>query len=154
MLPCIFGLSGPTLTPDERAFFKEAAPAGFILFGRNVEERAQLRALTDALREVAGRDDLLVLVDQEGGRVARLGPPRVNAQAIGLVLAEAGINVNCAPMLDLRHEGASSVVGDRAFGAEPMQVAALGRMVLDGLAAAGVAGVIKHMPGHGRADAD
>jgi beta-N-acetylhexosaminidase len=179
MLPLILGLSGLTLTKDERAFLREANPAGFILFGRNVEAPAQLRALTDALRDLLGRD-LPILIDQEGGRVARLKPPhwpafppaaafgalyrcapisgmeaaRVNAAAIGAVLAEAGINVDCAPSLDLAVEGADAVIGDRALGSDPLQVAALGRMVLDGLAEAGVAGVIKHMPGHGRAGAD
>jgi beta-N-acetylhexosaminidase len=180
MLPCILGLSGRELTGDERAFFGAAAPAGYILFGRNVRDKAQLRALTDELRSLAGRDDLLILIDQEGGRIARLGPPiwpafppqavfgelyrrapmsameaaRANAQAIGLVLAEAGINVNCMPLLDLRHDGAHGVIGKRSLGRDAMQVAALGRMVLEGLAAAGVAGIVKHMPGHGRAEAD
>jgi beta-N-acetylhexosaminidase len=179
MLPLILGLSGPTLTNDERAFLRDADPAGFILFGRNVEAPAQLRALTDALRDLLGRD-LPILIDQEGGRVARLRPPhwpafppaaafgalyrcapisgmeaaRVNAAAIGAVLAEVGINVDCTPSLDLAIEGADAVIGDRALGSDPLQVAALGRMVLDGLAEAGVAGVIKHMPGHGRAGAD
>ncbi len=179
MLPLILGLSGTTLTPDERAFFRDADPAGFILFRRNAADPAQLRALTDALRAAVGRD-ALILIDQEGGRVARLQPPhwpsfpaqarfgelyakapisaleaaRANAQAIGAVLAAAGINVSCLPLLDLRHEGAHDVVGDRAFGGEPMAVASLGRAVLDGLAEAGVSGVIKHLPGHGRAATD
>ena len=180
MVPAILGLSGPVLTPQERAFFRAARPAGFILFGRNIRGRAQLRALTDSLRDLAGRDDLPILIDQEGGRVARLGPPdwpafpapgrfdtlyetapisaieamRANAEAIAVILAEAGVNVDCAPALDLRHEGAHDVIGDRALGAEPMRVAALGRAMLEGLAAGGVCGVIKHIPGHGRAGAD
>jgi len=180
MLPAIFGLSGETLTDGERAFFAEARPAGFILFGRNCVGKAQLRRLTDALREVSGRADVPILIDQEGGRVARLGPPewpafpaaarfgalyrkapisaieaaRVNALAIAMTLAEAGINVDCAPLLDLRREGAHDVIGDRALGSEPMQVAALGQAVLEGLEAGGVCGVVKHMPGHGRARAD
>lgn len=180
MIPAILGLSGENLTADERALFREAAPAGFILFARNCREREQLRRLTDALRELSGRADLPILVDQEGGRVARLGPPhwpefpaaarfaelyakapisaieaaRANAEAIAVILAGAGINVNCAPVLDLVHAGAHDVIGDRSYGAEPMQVAALGRAVLDGLAAGGVCGVVKHMPGHGRAGAD
>ncbi|HTU10362.1 MAG TPA: beta-N-acetylhexosaminidase [Allosphingosinicella sp.] len=180
MLPAFLGLSGPRLTDAERALIRDADPAGFILFGRNVVDPAQLRALTDGLREASGRADLPILIDQEGGRVARLRPPawpafpaagrfaalydkapisaieavRANAQAIALVLAGAGINVNCAPMLDLLQPDADAVVGDRAFGTEPMQVAALGRAMLDGLRAGGVAGVIKHMPGHGRARAD
>jgi beta-N-acetylhexosaminidase len=180
MRAAILSLSGLALTDDERAFFGEADPAGFILFGRNVEDKAQLRALTDSLRDVSGRADLPILIDQEGGRVARLPAPlwpvfppawrfselydkapisaieaaRANGEALALTLAEVGINVDCLPVLDLRHEGAHDVIGDRAFGAEPMRVAALGRATLDGLAAGGVAGVIKHIPGHGRARAD
>ena len=180
MLPAFLGLSGPVLTDAERGLIREADPAGFILFGRNIVDPAQLRALTDSLRDVSGRADLPILIDQEGGRVARLGPPhwpkfpaagrfaalydkapmsaieavRANARAIALVLTGAGINVDCAPALDLAHAGADAIVGDRAFGGEPMQVAALGRAMLDGLAAGGVAGVIKHLPGHGRATAD
>lgn len=180
MLPAILGLAGETLDKNERAFFRAADPAGYILFARNCRSRAQLRALTDALRELSGRDDLPILIDQEGGRVARLSPPewpefpaawrfaelyerapisaieavRVNAEAIAVVLGEAGVNVDCLPLLDVRHEGAHDVIGNRALGAEPMQVAALGRAVLDGLAAGGCLGVVKHMPGHGRACAD
>ena len=180
MVPAIFGLSGPRLSADERAFFADADPAGYILFGRNVESRTQLRALTDELRAIHGRERLLVTIDQEGGRVARMKPPewdpyptgeafdrlydlapasaieaaRCNAEALGLDLAEAGISVDCWPLLDVRQPGAHDVIGDRAFGAEPLRVAALGRAVLDGLERAGVAGVVKHMPGHGRALAD
>jgi beta-N-acetylhexosaminidase len=180
MLPAIFGLSGAVLTADERAFFRAADPAGYILFGRNVVDRAQLRALTDDLRALHGRDRLLICIDQEGGRVARMKPPvwaayppqgafdrlydvapvsaieaaRANAEAIGLDLAEAGITVDCLPLLDVRQPGADDVIGDRALGAEPLRVAALGRAVLDGLARAGVTGVVKHVPGHGRATAD
>jgi beta-N-acetylhexosaminidase len=180
MQAAIYGLEGERLSADERAFFRDADPAGYILFRRNCVERGQLRALTDALRELSGRDDLPILIDQEGGRVARMKPPewpdfpaagrfaalyerapmsaieavRANAQAIALMLREAGINVDCLPVLDVRQEGASEIVGDRALGAEPMQVAALGRATLDGLAAGGVVGVVKHMPGHGRARVD
>ncbi|WP_225204878.1 beta-N-acetylhexosaminidase [Novosphingobium huizhouense] len=180
MLPAIFGLSGPALTDDERAFFREADPAGYILFGRNVESRAQLRALTDDLRALHGRARTFICIDQEGGRVARMKPPvwaayppgerfdrlwdtapasaieamRANAHALGLDLAEAGISVDCLPLLDVRAPGAHDVIGDRALGAEPLRVAALGRAALDGLARAGVMGVVKHMPGHGRAMAD
>ncbi|HVQ08968.1 MAG TPA: beta-N-acetylhexosaminidase [Allosphingosinicella sp.] len=180
MLPAILGLSGLALTDAERGLIRAADPAGFILFGRNVGDPAQLRALTDSLREVSGRADLPILVDQEGGRVARLGPPhwpafpapwrfselyarapisaieaaRVNGEAIAVTLAEAGINVDCAPLLDVAQEGAHDVIGDRALGAEPMQVAALGRAVLDGLEAGGVLGMVKHIPGHGRVRAD
>jgi beta-N-acetylhexosaminidase len=180
MIPAIFGLSGPQLTPDERAFFREADPAGYILFARNCVDPEQLRALTDDLRSIHGRERLLVSIDQEGGRVARLRPPhwaaypcaevfaklyeiapasaieaaRANGIAMGLELAAMGITVDYHPPLDLRLPGAHDVIGDRAFGADPMQVAALGRAVLEGLAAGGVTGCIKHMPGHGRSDVD
>lgn len=180
MLPVIFGLSGPVLTDNERAFFREADPAGYILFGRNVENREQVRALTDSLRALHGRERTFICIDQEGGRVARMKPPewlafppgeafdklydvapasaieaaRANAEALGLDLAEVGINVDCLPLLDVRQPGAHDIIGDRALGSEPLRVAALGRAVLDGLARAGVAGTVKHMPGHGRASAD
>lgn len=180
MTPAIFGLAGLVLTDDERAFFREADPAGYILFGRNVQDRAQLRALTAELRAIHGRERLLVSIDQEGGRVARMKPPeweafppgevfaklwqvapasaieamRANAQALGHDLAEVGVTVDYLPLLDVRQPGAHDVIGDRALGTEPTQVAALGRAALDGLARAGVTGCIKHMPGHGRAGAD
>lgn len=180
MKPVIYGLAGPELTADEAAFFREAAPVGFILFKRNIVDRGQLRALTDSLRDLTGRDDLPILIDQEGGRVARMGPPewpafpagpkfaalyekapisaieamRVNAQALGMMLAEVGITVDCLPLLDVSGPETTPAIAERAYGTEPMQVAALGRAVLDGLAAGGVAGVVKHMPGHGRARVD
>ncbi|MDG2003937.1 MAG: beta-N-acetylhexosaminidase [Novosphingobium sp.] len=180
MLPAIFGIDGLTLSDRERAFFCDADPAGYILFGRNAESRSQLRALTDELRAIHGRERLFICIDQEGGRVARMKPPewpaypageafdllydiapasaieaaRVNAEALGLDLAEAGITVDCHPVLDVRQPDAHDVIGDRAFGSEPMRVAALGRAVLDGLSRAGIAGCVKHMPGHGRAAAD
>lgn len=180
MKPVIFGLAGETLTPDERAFFAEAEPAGYILFKRNIIDRAQLRALTDDLRSLHGRDDLLIMIDQEGGRVTRMQGPvwpsfppgalfdrlydvapssaiaatHANARAIALTLAEAGITVDALPLLDVRQEGASDIMGDRTLGAEPMRVAALGRAVLEGLAEGGVVGIVKHMPGHGRALVD
>ena len=177
MLPAIFGLSGPELTADERAFFRDSNPAGYILFGRNIVDHGQLRALTDDLRALHGRDDVPILIDQEGGRVARMRSPnwpefpagaafdalyerapasaieaaRVNARALAVMLATSGINVDCLPLLDVRQPGASDVIGDRALGSEPMRVAALGRAILSGLQAGGVVGVVKHMPGHGRA---
>jgi len=180
MTPAIFGIAGPVLSAGERAFFRDADPAGYILFARNCENRAQLRALTDDLRSIHGRERLFICIDQEGGRVARMKPPewlafppgevfdrlydlapasaieaaRANAQALGMDLSEAGISVDCLPLLDVRQPGAHDVIGDRALGREPMRVAALGRAVLEGLAASGVAGVVKHMPGHGRAGAD
>ena len=180
MQAVIYGLAGTVLSADERAFFSDADPAGYILFKRNCVDPGQLRALTDSLRALSGRDDLPILIDQEGGRVARMQPPiwpefpkaeafaalyakapmsaieavRANAQAIAVMLGEAGVNVDCLPLLDVRRPGASDIIGDRALGAEPMQVAALGRAVLDGLRAGGAVGVVKHMPGHGRALSD
>ncbi|MFM2409574.1 MAG: hypothetical protein RL481_402 [Pseudomonadota bacterium] len=180
MKPVIFGLSGLTLTDDERALFVASEPAGYILFKRNIEDRGQLRALTDSLRELHGRDDVPILIDQEGGRVTRMKPPtwpefpagaaldalydvsamtaieaaRVNAEALALMLAECGINVNCLPLLDVRVPETTPAIGDRAMGSDPMRVAALGRAVLDGLNRGGVVGVVKHMPGHGRAIVD
>ena len=180
MIPAIFGLSGPHLTADERAFFREADPAGYILFGRNCVDPRQLRALTDDLRNIHARDRLLVSIDQEGGRVARLRPPqwssypagqafdmlyqtapasaieaaRANATAMALELSAMGITVDYHPPLDLRVPGAHDVIGDRSLGSDPMQVAAIGRALIEGLAAGGVTGCIKHMPGHGRTDVD
>lgn len=180
MTPAIFGIAGAELTADERAFFKEADPAGYILFARNCVDPVQLRALTDDLRSIHGREKLLVSIDQEGGRVARLKPPhwsaypsgekfdelyqlapasaieaaRVGAHAMALELSAMGITVDFHPPVDVRQPGAHDVIGDRALGSDPMQVAALGRAILDGLAQAGVAGCIKHMPGHGRTSTD
>src|SRR5690349_5579939 len=180
MQAAIYGLEGTELLDSERDFFRDADPTGFILFRRNCEDREQMRRLTDALREVSGRPDVPILIDQEGGRVARMKPPewpefpsgeafdrlyqiapssaieaaRVNARALGLMLGEVGVTVDCLPMLDVRQPGATDIVGDRAMGSEPMQVSSLGRAVLDGLASAGVVGVIKHIPGHGRALVD
>jgi beta-N-acetylhexosaminidase len=178
--PLILGLSGPALTDDERAFFTDIQPAGFILFRRNVVDRPQLQALTDDLRAVSGRADVPILIDQEGGRVARMQPPeweafpsgaafdalyeiapmsaieaiRANTQALAVMLREVGINVDCLPLLDVRQPGAHDIIGDRALGSEPLRVAALGRATIEGLRAGGVVGVIKHVPGHGRALAD
>jgi beta-N-acetylhexosaminidase len=180
MKPVIFGLSGLALTPDERAFFADADPVGYILFKRNVETRAQVLALTDSLRALSGREDVPILIDQEGGRVARLQPPewpafpagpafdalydvapmsaiqaaRANAQALGLMLHEVGINVDCLPLLDVVQPDTTEAIATRAYGREPMRVAAMGRATLEGLRAAGVVGVVKHMPGHGRAIVD
>lgn len=180
MKPVIFGLSGPTLTPDERAFFRDCDPAGYIMFKRNCVDRAQLRALTDDLRALSGRDDLAILIDQEGGRVSRMQPPewpafpagaafdalyeiapisameaaRVNAKAIALTLAEVGINVDALPLLDVRTADTHPAIGDRALGSDPLRVASLGRSVIDGLREGGVVGIVKHMPGQGRAVVD
>ena len=180
MTPAIFGLSGPTLTAEERAFFADADPAGYILFARNCVDREQLRALIDDLRAIRGRDRLIVSIDQEGGRVARMKPPewqrypagevfdrlyrvapasaieaiRVNAEAMGRELAECGITVDFNAPLDVRRADTDDVIGDRALGSDPLQVAALGRGMLEGLGRAGIVGCLKHIPGHGRATAD
>ena len=180
MQAAIYGPEALELTRDERSFFRDAEPAGFILFRRNCADPEQLQRLTDSLRDLSGRADLPILIDQEGGRVARMRPPvwpafpaaerfahlyraapssaieavRSNARALGLMLRSCGINVDALPLLDVRQEGATDIIGDRALGSEPMQVAALGRAVLDGLGSAGVLGIIKHMPGHGRALVD
>jgi len=180
MKPVIFGLSGERITDEERAFFRDVDPAGYILFKRNIMDRAQLRALTDDLRDIAGRDDLAILIDQEGGRVSRMQPPewpafppggafnalydvapmsaieaaRANAEAIALTLSEVGLTVDCLPLLDVRVPETHTAIGDRAFGNEPLRVASLGRAVIDGLRAGGVVGIVKHMPGQGRALVD
>jgi len=180
MQAAIYAPEGLELSRDERRFFEDAEPAGFILFRRNCETPEQLLRLTDSLRDLTGRPDLPILIDQEGGRVARMRPPvwpafpaaerfahlyqaapssaieavRSNSRALGLMLRSCGINVDALPLLDVRQEGATDIIGDRALGNEPMQVAALGRAVLDGLGSAGVVGIIKHIPGHGRALVD
>lgn len=180
MKPVIYGLSGPALTVEERDFFRATDPAGYILFRRNVETRSQLRALTDSLRALSGRDNLPILIDQEGGRVARMAPPewpafpagpafdalydiapmsaieaaRANAEALGLMLAEVGITVDCLPLLDVAQADTTDAISTRTLGREPMRVAAMGRAIVDGLRAGGVVGVVKHMPGHGRAIVD
>ncbi|MBA1156764.1 beta-N-acetylhexosaminidase [Microvirga mediterraneensis] len=176
----IAGCSGTELTPDEVAFFKEADPWGFILFRRNVESPEQVRALCGALRDAVGRADAPILIDQEGGRVQRLGPPhwpkypsgraygrlhandplvqreiaRLGARLIAHDLRSVGITVDCLPVLDVPSPGAHDVIGDRAYGQTPSQVAILGRAAAEGLLAGGVLPVVKHMPGHGRAGAD
>ena len=180
MTPAIFGLAGTALSANERDFFRESQPFGFILFGRNVEQRSQLRALTNDLRSLTGRDHLPILIDQEGGRVARMQAPEwpayppaavfealyahdpargleactMNFEALALDLAEVGITVTCAPVLDVPVAGAHDVIGDRAFSQNPGHVAALGEACLVGLKAGGVEGVIKHIPGHGRSAVD
>jgi beta-N-acetylhexosaminidase len=177
--PLILGICGTELSADERALFAAADPAGYILFARNCVDPVQVAALTASLRDLAGRE-VAVLIDQEGGRVARLRPPhwpefppaaafaaryqsapitaiaaaRANAQAIALVLRALGINVDCLPLLDVRADGAHDIIGDRGYGDNPQHVAALGKATLDGLRAGGIAGVIKHIPGHGRARVD
>jgi beta-N-acetylhexosaminidase len=168
----IIGLSGPLLLPEEADLLRRQRPAGVILFGRNVQDPAQLAALTAAIREELGAD-APVLVDQEGGRVARLRPPhwptfppaasfenrpaeaaRANATLLGLECAAVGLDVVCAPVLDLRLPGMHQVVGDRGFSADPAEVARLGAAWIAGLQAGGAIPVVKHMPGHGRAGVD
>ncbi|MEX0815546.1 MAG: beta-N-acetylhexosaminidase [Dongiaceae bacterium] len=176
----IFGCAGPTLDDAERRFFRAADPLGFILFKRNCAAPEQVRRLVGELRDAVGRADAPVLIDQEGGRVTRLGPPhwrtappaarfgllaardrdaaieatRVNARLLAADLADLGITVDCAPVLDLRLPGAHDAIGDRAFHSDPEVVALLGRAMAEGLLAGGVIPVVKHMPGHGRAMVD
>ncbi len=176
----ILGSSGPALTPDEKAFFRDERPWGFIVFARNIESAGQLRDLAAEMRACAGRADAPVFVDQEGGRVQRLRPPLAPdyppASALGALwrrdrqaglraawlmsrlhafdLLRHGLNADCLPVLDVPVEGAHDVIGDRAYGKDPGIVAAMGRAAMDGLVAGGVLPVIKHIPGHGRAFAD
>jgi beta-N-acetylhexosaminidase len=176
----IFGCAGPVLTAQERAFFAAKNPFGFILFARNVQAPDQVRALVKALRESVGRNDAPVLIDQEGGRVARLKPPHwraapaaakiadladqdidsaceaawLNARLIGGELAALGIDVDCAPVCDVPVAGSHDVIGDRAYGTDPGRVATIARAAALGFLDAGVLPVIKHIPGHGRARAD
>jgi beta-N-acetylhexosaminidase len=176
----IAGCSGTTLTPDEVAFFRDAAPWGFILFKRNIDNPEQVRALCDALRETVGQSDAPILIDQEGGRVQRMGPPhwpkypagsaygrvhandplvrreiaRLGARLMAHDLLAVGINVDCVPVLDVPVPGSHEIIGDRAYGRDPQTVAVLGRAAAEGLMAGGVLPVVKHIPGHGRAFAD
>lgn len=180
MKPLIFGAAGPRLSNSETAFYAQHKPAGFILFRRNIEDPAQVKALVAAMKEAAGNPDALVLIDQEGGRVARLRPPHwpsyppgarygalwrvdpdlageaafLGARLIADDLFELGINVDCLPVLDVPVRGAHDVIGDRAYGREPQVVMALGRAAAEGLLEGGVLPIIKHIPGHGRAMAD
>jgi beta-N-acetylhexosaminidase len=179
-IAAILGCAGPTLSAEERQFFREADPLGFILFQRNCRDPLQVRQLVRNFRDSVGRAEAPILIDQEGGRVARLRPPtwrrapaagrfgalathdtetaveaaRLNARLMGRELADLGITVDCAPVLDLQFAGASNVVGDRGFATDPELVARLGRAVCEGLLAAGITPVLKHMPGHGRALVD
>ena len=176
----ILGCAGTTLTAEEVAFFRDVKPWGFILFKRNIADPNQVRALTAALRETVGRPDAPILIDQEGGRVARLQPPhwriyppgraygelvandplvareitRLGARLIAHDLHSLGINVDCVPVLDVPDPQGHEIIGDRAYGDTPEQVATLGRAAAEGLLAGGVLPIIKHIPGHGRAMSD
>ncbi len=176
----ITGVAGQCLDVDEVGFIRQCRPAGLILFSRNCSSHDQIRALVASFRDAVASDDVLVLIDQEGGRVQRLRPPLgrtlppaaayaalyaedpkeacrlagLTSALVGQDLKALGINTSCAPVLDVPVEGAHDVIGDRAYGTSPAQVAALGRAVAEGLEAAGVLPVIKHIPGHGRATAD
>lgn len=176
----ILGCSGPELTREEAAFYRDVRPWGFILFARNLEEPDQVRRLTYALRRSVDREDAPILIDQEGGRVQRLRPPhwrryppgraygqiggddplvgremaRLGARLIAHDLLSLGINVDCIPVLDVPAPDGHEIIGDRAYSDSPNRVAQLGRAAAEGLIAGGVLPVIKHMPGHGRARAD
>ncbi len=176
----IFGCEGRSLTSWESDFFSQTDPLGFILFARNCESPQQVRDLVSSLRAAVGRENAPVLIDQEGGRVARLKPPhwraappakrfgdiargdleraceavQVNARLLALELHDLGIDVDCIPVLDLPSAGAHEVIGDRAFGADPGLVGRLGAAQIEGLLAGGVFPVMKHIPGHGRGSVD
>ena len=175
----IFGCAGLTLSDQEQRLFEACDPLGFILFARNLETPEQVRALVAAMRESVGRE-APVLIDQEGGRVARLGPPHwreapaaarfgelakldrfvaaeaaaLNSRLLADELTALGIDVDCLPVLDVPSPGADAIIGDRAYGDTPDIVSMLGRAACGGLLAGGVLPVIKHIPGHGRAGAD
>jgi beta-N-acetylhexosaminidase len=178
---CVFGCAGLALSLEEAAFFRAVQPWGFILFGRNVESPDQVRRLVAALRETVCRPDAPVMIDQEGGRVRRLRPPhwrpyppaaayaamklnfapdtgrelaRLGARLMAHDLADLGITIDCAPVLDVPAPGAHDVIGDRAYGETADSVAAYARAAAEGLLAGGVLPVIKHIPGHGRTLAD
>ena len=176
----ICGCRGLEFTPDEIAFVRESDPWGFILFKRNIDSADQVRVLTGHFRKLVGRDDAPVLVDQEGGRVQRLGPPhwrayppaarfgalhagneaagveaaQLCAGLIGQDLRRLGMTIDCAPVLDLSLPETHKVISDRAYHADARRVAALGRAACEGFKAAGIVPVVKHIPGHGRARAD
>jgi beta-N-acetylhexosaminidase len=177
---CITGLAGPALTAEERAFLREARPWGLILFKRNIQDSNQVIGLVQDCLNALGSADTPVLVDQEGGRVQRLGPPnwpvyppgaayaalydrdraaglraaRLGARLIAADLLPLGITVDCLPLADVPVRGADQVIGDRAYGETPDKVAAIAAAVAEGLRDGGVLPVLKHIPGHGRATSD
>lgn len=176
----ITGVSGPELNAAEREFIGAQQPWGFILFKRNIETPAQVIRLIEEFRKEVGAPDAPVLIDQEGGRVQRLGPPhwpvypagsvfgrlydidhalglaaaRLSARLIAADLCDLGVSVDCLPLADVPVGGADAVIGDRAYGTEPDKVAAIARAVTEGLEQGGILPVLKHIPGHGRATAD
>jgi beta-N-acetylhexosaminidase len=176
----ITGTSGTTLSADERAFIAAERPWGFILFARNIDNPAQVKALIDEMRVAMGAEDAPVLIDQEGGRVQRFRPPhwpnypagvvfsrlydidsklglqaaRLSARLIADDLLPMGVTVDCLPLADIPIPGADAVIGNRAYGTEPGKVAVIARAVTDGLEQGGILPVLKHIPGHGRATAD
>ena len=176
----IAGVAGTELSTEERSFFRSERPWGFILFKRNVETPTQIAALTEQLREALGEPEVPIFIDQEGGRVQRLGPPnwssypagavfgqlydiapamgvtaaRLSARLIADDLQRIGVTVDCLPLADVPAPGADAVIGDRAYGTEPGKVAAIARAVAEGLEQGGILPVVKHIPGHGRAAAD
>jgi len=179
-MAAIFGMAGLTLTETERAFFKRTRPMGYIIFARNIQNPSQVIALNSDLRALDSSYDPVILIDQEGGRVQRLKPPhwrsaptmaefgalharnpakaaealRLNLRLIGEELAALGIDVDCAPVMDVPVPGAHDVIGDRAFSGDPAVVSIMAPLVCEGLLDAGVVPVIKHIPGHGRAGSD
>src|SRR5471032_170126 len=176
----IYGCAGLTLSAAEQVFFHQTRPWGFILFARNIEGPAQVKALVAELRATADDGGAPILIDQEGGRVARLKPPHwperpaaarfgklhetnpeaareatyLNARLIAHDLTSLGINVDCLPVLDVPVPGAHDIIGDRAFATDPVTIIALGKAQIEGLMDGGVLPVMKHIPGHGRAGAD
>jgi beta-N-acetylhexosaminidase len=168
--PVILGIAGLTISGDERELLRRHQPQGIILFGRNIQDKTQLAVLTADLRTVLPGDSVL-MVDQEGGRVARLRGPvwpdlpaagslksineaRDHGLALGTMVKQAGFDVATAPVLDLRYPGASGVIGDRAISGDPDFVAKCGYEMMMGMTSAGVIPVMKHIPGHGRAKVD
>ena len=176
----ITGISGLELNSAERDFIRAERPWGFILFKRNIDTPAQVAALVEEMRNLVGEADAPILIDQEGGRVQRLGPPywpvyppgavfgalydidpqlgltaaRLSSRLIAADLVDLGISADCLPLADVPIAGADAVIGNRAYGTEPGKVAAIARAVTDGLEQGGVLPVLKHIPGHGRATAD
>jgi beta-glucosidase-like glycosyl hydrolase len=177
----IFGIGSEYLTKEEMRFFKETNPLGFILFSRNIKSRDQIRQLVRSLQDLLDTENLLILIDQEGGRVARLKPPLFmecpaakffrdiaendklstakkqlfkHAKTMGEELLELGINVNCAPVADIYYDYADKIIGDRSFGSDVNQVVELCKSMADGFIDAKVLPILKHIPGHGRADFD